>query len=225
MKLRILSLLVVASLGVSCVSKSDHEALQRELAACQEDKRAAHSAAQGFQKRLEVDDTRWKSIEAQMSAVLPQIQQDFQAEREKIVSLVPQEVKRQVGDRLDAHFSRLATSLTTMNDDLTGLRVQLEQARNEIAAVKGATEDVGSKLSDDQAALRAENQRLQGLLDEQRRSAADLVEKVTGFDSTYINCVDCEERLKMKEKSREALLALHGDLVTGLSKLQGAAAP
>jgi chromosome segregation ATPase len=212
-------LLMIACSG--CVSKAEHEELKAQLAACEADKKAAQDSSEGFRQRLSIDDTRWKSIETQMTAVLPQMQQDFETEREKIVALVPKEVKKEVGDRLDAHFAKLSASLVHMNDDITSLRGELQAARSEIAEVKGATENVGTKIDEDQSALRAENARLQGMLDTQRKEAATLVGQVADFDKTYLTCVDCEERLKMKEKSREALLSLHGSLVTGLSALQG----
>jgi len=215
------SLLILMAAGSGCVSKSKHEELEARLAACEADKKAAQASSEGFRERLTIDDTRWKAIESQMTAVLPQMQQDFETERERIVNLVPAEVKKQVADRLDANFAKMSTTLLAMSDDITTLRGELQAARSEIADVKGATQSVGQKIDEDQAALRTENARLQGMLDGQRKEAAALVGQVTTFDKTYLTCEDCEERLKMRDKSREALLGLHGSLVSGLSALQG----
>lgn len=218
-----LAFTLLGSLALTgCVSKTDYEALQQQLTECQNDKRSAQDAATGLQKRLGDDDERWRNLQATLAA-FPDMQKDFEEDRKKILTMVPSEIRSQVGAKLDKHFADVTRRLTDMQRDVSDTNSQLTAAREEITALRGQTEGVAQKVDATNDAVLGENAELKRALDAQRSEASQLVKKVTDFDANYLNCADCEERLKMKERSRDALRTLHGDLVTGLSKLQGPA--
>ena len=218
---------VAAAAAVGCVSKKDYESLQQQLATCENDKKAAQDSASGFQRRLDSDKERWESLNAQLGTVLPQVQADLEQQRKEIVRLVPEQVRGEVGARLDRHFAKLAQTMTQVGEDVKaqvgGLEEQLASARAEIEQLKSQTSSVETKVDATHDALVGDNHRLEERIAAQGKQASGLVGRITTFDTTYLTCNDCPEKLKMKDASREALLKLHADLVKALTDLQGTA--
>lgn len=215
---------LLAAATIGCVSKKDHEALQQQLATCEADKKAAQDSASGFQRRLDSDKERWESLNTSLGAVLPQVQQDLEQQRKEIVRLVPEQVRAEVGTRLDRHFAKLAATMTQVGQDMQAqvalLDEQLTAARQEIEGLKGQTSTVESKVDATHQALVTDNRKLEKRLADQGARAGALTARITAFDTTYLTCSDCPEKLKMKDHSREALLGLHADLLKALSDLQ-----
>ena len=215
-------LLLFAAVG--CVSKKDYEALQGQLTTCEADKKAAQDASAGFERRLDSDKERWESLNTQLGTVLPQVQADLEQQRKEIVRLVPEQVRAEVGTRLDRHFAKLAATMTQVGEDMqaqvSALDQQLTAARAEIAQLKTQTTSVESKVDATHEALVGTNKGLEDRLAAQGKRAEALVTRVTTFDTSYLTCNDCPEKLKMKDASREALLRLHSDVVKALSELQ-----
>lgn len=221
-------LIALAALSTGCVSKKEYESLQLQLAdkqkqvdECLSDKKSAQDLASSMQRRLSSDDERFRNIEATLTTTIPEMAAEFEEDRKRILTMVPKEIRSQVGERLDAHFANVNTRLSTMQSSVTAMESQLSAAREELTALRGQTQGVSEKVDATNATLTGENADLKKRLAAQSAQAATLVKAVTDFDATYLNCADCEERLKMKERSREALRSLHGDLVEGLAALQG----
>ena len=215
-------LLLIAATG--CVSKKDYEAVQQQLATCETDKKAAQDAASGFQRRLDSDNERWESLNTQLGTVLPQVQADLEQQRKEIIRLIPEQVRGEVGTRLDRHFAKLAATMTEVGENMqaqvAGLDAQLVEARAEIEKLQSQTTSVETKVDATHEALVGTNAALEKKLAAQGKRAGDLVARVTTFDTQYLTCNDCPEKLKMKDSSREALLKLHGDVVKALADLQ-----
>lgn len=227
-RFRFASLLALAALSTSCVSKKQHEALQLQLAdkqqqveECLSDKKSAQDLAAGMQRRLSGDEERFRNIESTLTTTIPEMAAEFEEDRKRILTLVPKEIRSQVGERLDSHFANVNTRLSTMQESVGSMEAQLGAAREELTALRGQTQGVSEKVDATNANLTGENADLKRRLAAQATQAATLVKAVTDFDATHLNCADCEERLKMKERSREALRSLHGNLVEGLAALQG----
>lgn len=226
-RLRLAGVLTLAALSTACVPKKEFEAVQAQLAEkqkqvdeCLADKKAAQDMAAGLTKKLSTDDERFARLETTMTTTIPEMAAEFQEDRKRIMTLVPKEIRSQVGEKLDAHFASVNTRMGKMQESLTSMDSELKAAREELTALRGQTQGVSEKVDQANATLGGENADLKKKLDAQRARANDLVKQVTDFDATYLNCADCEERLKMKEKSREALRSLHGALISGLSELQ-----
>jgi hypothetical protein len=223
--LALVPLTLVSAAG--CVSKKAHEetvaSYQAQLAACAEETKLSKEEEAALRRQMEKEDARWQRISEQLASALPQVQADMEAERERIIGLVPTAVRKEVASSLDRHFSKVTSTLLEMNGDVEGLKSQLAEARDEIEVVRGTTVSVGEKVDTTNTTVLTENARLERDLAEQGRAAAALVAKVKTFDEKHLNCADCVDKLKMKDKSREALLDLHGELVKDLSQLQARA--
>jgi chromosome segregation ATPase len=223
-KVAIASALVLASLTIGCVSKKDYESVQQQLATCESDKKAAQDSASGFERRLDSDKERWESLNTSLGAVLPQVQADLETQRKEIIKLVPEQVRGEVGARLDRHFSSIASQLTTvgkqMQEEVEGLKTQLTAAQAQITELRSQTTVVETKVDATHEAVTGDNHKLEQRLADQGKRAQDLTAQITQFDTTYLTCADCPEKLKMKDTSREALLKLHADLLKALSSLQ-----
>ena len=227
---RLLTLVALACLSTACVSKKEYETLQLQLTDkqkqvddCLADKKNAQDMASGLQRRLSSDEERFKNIESTLTTTIPEMASEFEEDRKRIMTLVPKEIRSQVGERLDTHFANVNARMSAMQESMGTMEAQLRQQTEELTALRGQTQGVSEKVDAANATLGGENADLKKKLDSQRAQASGLVKAVTDFDANYLNCADCEERLKMKEKSREALRTLHGNLVAGLSELQGKA--
>jgi len=216
----------LALLSCACVSKKDYESVQLQLAdkqkqidECLADKKSAQDMASGLQRRLSSDDERFRNIETTLTTTIPEMATEFEEDRKRIMSIVPKEIRTQVGERLDTHFANVNTRMSKMQESLGSMEAQLVATREELTALRGQTQGVSEKVDAANATLGGESADLKRKLDAQHAQAAGLVKAVTEFDATYLNFETCEERLKMKEKSREALRSLHGKLVADLSKL------
>ena len=51
-----------------------------------------------------------------------------------------------------------------------------------------------------------------------------MIDHIVEFDQTRLNCKRCDEKLKMRDKSREELLGFHAELMADLAELQTFAA-
>ena len=227
-RLRIATIVSLACLSAACVSKKEYESVQQQLAdkqkqidACTEEKAKAMDLASGMERRLKSDDERFRNIESTLTTTIPEMASEFEEDRKRILTMVPKEIRSQVGERLDTHFANVNAKMSSMQATMASMETELSGAREELTALRGQTQGVSEKVDAANATLGGENADLKRKLDAQRAQASSLVKAVTDFDANYLNCADCEERLKMKEKSREALRTLHGNLVAGLSELQG----
>jgi predicted nucleic acid-binding Zn-ribbon protein len=146
------------------------------------------------------------------------MQQDFEEERARIVKLVPQEIRAQVSDRLDKHFANVARDMMTMHDTLETVSRQLETANAELADIKTTSHSVETKVDATHAAVTAENERLSGLLSQQKKRANDLITAVHDFDKRHLDCVNCE---RIKGKGKDDLAAFHASVVEQLATLAG----
>jgi hypothetical protein len=202
-----------AMIAAGCVSRAEHDQVVQQLQGCEQEKSSALKAVNDCQGQLQTESKRWDSIETQLTSTLPQTLKDFQDERAKIIEIVPEQVRSEVGKRLDRYFVNVFKQLERMEGKLELMREDLSASRAEVARL---STDVGSKLDATHKAVLGEHDRLA----EQSRRVAEIIAIVAEFDRDRINCRDCKERLRLKDKDREQLLAFHSQLIQQVQMLE-----
>jgi len=217
----------VLAVSMGCVSRARHQTVETELSECRRDKVAAQEAAQFCNRRYSQEVERWDDIQAVVEEVLPETVKNFEAERDRIVAMMPEEVQREV----DAYLANFAQAVARGFDLLTE---QNREILGELQLYKASLEEVGVRTrSIDEtmtARLRDSAVELEEIAADRRRSdrlvaetANALVDEVQIFDQTYISDRASRERLKLNRNQRETVALFHDRLVRHLIELRDVA--
>ncbi|MCP3956991.1 MAG: hypothetical protein GY719_03980 [bacterium] len=218
------TLLLSAGLATGCASKKDLTAAQTALAECNDEKLGLEASVISWEQRFDRESSRWMEIESSVTEALPAALQEFHAERERIVELVPEQVQSEVGAYLEDYFGAVMKGFGKLAEDNAEIKTQLRVTHRALEAVGADTREIGNTIDETVAEERAERQAAQA-----RRQArderiatrmAEIVDQVVEFDQNRINCRDCPDRLKLNRKERETMLAFHAELIADLADLQ-----
>jgi hypothetical protein len=216
-------LLAAALFATGCVSKSQFTEVEGQLATCEQEKAKADAAVISWEQRFDRESKRWTEMEKSVTTALPRALSEFQEERQAIVKLVPEQVRGQLVRYLDDYSSTVTRGFDRMKQDNDEIKLQLM-----------ATEKALQIVSKDTKAIDANTQSIGKMIDQslsgernKRESLAqnltDLMNRIVEFDQTKINCKGCPERLKMRDKTKEEMLAFHQELMQDLATIQNAA--
>lgn len=210
-------LLIVAA---GCVSKSTYESAQTELEQCQEEK--AHAAAQviSWEQRFDREAQRWEVVGASVVEQLPRALSEIHAERDRIVELVPEQVKSEVERYLDEYFRTVMTGFDRLAGDNREIRMELTATRKVLESLgtdtRTISESIDTTLGDERELRERERQKREAVA----TRIAEVVALVTEFDGTQINCRQCPDRLRLNRRERETISAFHSQLTARLSQIQ-----
>ena len=103
MKRARLALIALAILffATGCVSKTQYQSLQTDLTACEEQKAQAEAQVITWEQRFDREAQRWESMGATITDQVPRALSELNAERDRIVELVPEQVRSEVETYLD----------------------------------------------------------------------------------------------------------------------------
>ena len=219
--------LVVLLPTTGCVSRARYGTLEAELGECKADKLAAQEASQFCNRRYAQEVERWDDIQQVVEDVLPQTVRDFQAERDRIVQMMPEEVQREV----DTYLSNFATAVARGFDLLTE---QNREILAELKVYKTGLDEVGvrTRSIDETVTARLRESALQvEQAAAERRAAARrvaeaanaLIDEVQSFDQTYVTDKDSRQRLRLNRNQRETVALFHDQLVRRLIELRDVA--
>ena len=210
--------------SVGCVSKSQLEETQAELAQCQEDKARAEAAVVTWEERYDRESSRWNQLESAVSQALPKALGEFHEERDRILELVPGQVQDEVSGYLEDYFSTVMKGFELLSDDNAEIKLELRATQKALDAVGADARGIRTAVDQALTTERGKRDAMSGQLGDLAEYLGDVVSQVVEFDQTRINCRNCPDRLKLSRKEREALLAFHGELMSDLSDLQSRAA-
>lgn len=213
------TLLVLISLG-GCVSKSDHQALQAELDACRQENAQAQADLINWQQRFDREEARWNQIGDSVAEAVPNVLTEMNEERERILNLVPEQVQSQVSGYLDEYFNTVMQGFDRLAQDNQDLGVKVLGLEKAIEVLGKDTRSIGQDTRAIGYAIG------QSLTDERDRRAklvedlADINQLIVEYDQTRLTCDGCPDRLRMRDKSRNAIVEFHQELMSDLSRLQ-----
>ena len=210
---------LLAVVAVGCVSKSDHEALQAQLDSCLQEKAEVEAEVISWEQRFDRESARWTQIGDSVAEAVPQALTEMHDERTRILKMVPEQVQNEVSDYLDEYFNTVMSGFDRMAQDNRDLRVEVLGMQKAMEVLGHDTKAIGRAIDESLTDEKGRRQKL-------AQDLADIIDLVVEYDQTRLNCKGCPDRLKMRDKSRSALLAFHQDLMSDLSRLQTyAAAP
>lgn len=212
---------VLASTG--CVSKSQYEELQVAQTSCQEAKAKSDAAVISWEQRFDREAKRWTEMEKSVTTALPQALSEFQEERQRIVKLVPEQVRGELQKYLDDYGRTVSKGFEQLKTDNAEVKIQLAATQKALEIVG---QDARSTVQNTQSIGKMIDESLSGERGKRERLAKDLTDvlnRIVEYDQTKINCKGCPERLKMRDKTKEELLAFHQELMQDLSSIQNVA--
>ena len=217
-------LAVAALTAAGCAPKSELDEARAELARCEEARAAALADADAWERRFDRESARWEALGTSVSDALPRALNEFHGERERILELVPEQVKVEVAGYLEDYFNTVMRGFEAMSDDSAEIQLELRATQKALDAVgadaRGIRAAVDEALVDERTKRDAMSQRMGDLAGE----LGGVIDRMVEFDQTRVNCKACPERLRLNRKEREAILAFHAELVADLSDLQSQAA-
>ncbi|RMH17662.1 MAG: hypothetical protein D6696_15130 [Acidobacteria bacterium] len=215
--------LIASSSG--CASKQALEEKEAALAACEEERAALARSVERWQERFDRASERWQGMQQAINEAVPNALAEIDAERERILELVPEQVQFEVATLLEDYFDVVGQSFAAVRRDNETIRLQLEATQKALAAVGKDTQAINAAI---EGAVAEAQQRLDAEQEQRRILAgglAQLVARLVEFDRRKLSCKDCPDRIKLSRKEREAILAFHGELLRELSALQKQAGP
>ncbi len=219
-----LALLGGGLLSGGCVSKSDYEGLQAEIAECREEKVQAEAQVIAWEQRFDRESSRWEELEGSISEQVPMALSDLNAERERILEMVPEQVQSEVSAYLEEYFSTVMRGFDRLSSDNREVQLQLNATQKVLENLGRDTSSIStsidSALADERSARQAEAEKRQEVI----QRLAELVAIVNDFDSSTINCKGCPDQLRLKRQARETITSFHAELTARLADLQSFAA-
>ena len=220
---RIVALSIVALLpvvlSVGCAKQSELNAVKEQLTTCERDKAVAEAKVTACESSMDQERQRWDAVETELKTVLPETVRNFEVERARLIALVPDEVKREVGERFDRYVGRMSKEFATVHQELQDVRVQLENANVSLGDIKTTTTRIDTKVDTNQASLDGDNRALEGRIADQGKIAERVVAQILDFDKKHVNCKECVTGIKMKDRTREVLSQFHGQLIQDLQEI------
>ena len=203
-------------LSTGCVSKSDHQAVQDELATCVEESAQMASQIATWESRYDRETARWNAIEQSVSAAVPQALTELHQERTRILEMVPTQVQDEVSGYLDEYFNTVMAGFDRMARDNEDMRIEILATKKALEALGQDTQSIGRAIDESLGDEKARREQA-------ARDLSDIIEGIVEFDQTKVNCRGCPDRLSLRNKSREAILAFHQELMQDLAAVQTAA--
>jgi hypothetical protein len=216
--------LVLLTIVSGCVSKSELEETQTELAECVEAKAGAEADVKAWEDRYDRESGRWNELETSVSEALPKALGEFHAERERILELVPDQVQGEVSKYLEDYFSTVMKGFELLNNDNADIKLELRATQKALEVVGADARGIRTAVDEALVDERGKRDAMSGRLADLSGHLGDIVEQVVEFDQSRINCKQCPDRLTLSRKEREAILAFHAELMSDLSDLQSRAA-
>ncbi|HEX9733498.1 MAG TPA: hypothetical protein VGG06_16120 [Thermoanaerobaculia bacterium] len=206
--------------AVGCVSKSQYESAQAELAQCQEEKAQADAKVISWEQRFDREAQRWEVVGASVTEQLPRALNELHEERDRIVEMVPEQVRGDVTRYLDEYFATVMGGFDRLVADNSDVRMELTATRQVLESLGTDTRAISQSIDTTLRDERAKRQKEQDRRDAVAAKIADVVALVTEFDNTRIQCRQCPDRLRLNRKQSDTISAFHGQLTSQLSQIQ-----
>ncbi|MDA8020377.1 MAG: hypothetical protein MPN21_23310 [Thermoanaerobaculia bacterium] len=205
--------LILTLLLAGCVAKGEHEALQGELAQCEEQLAQSKAENISWQNRFDRESQRWEQVGASIEEAVPRALNELDEERERIIQAVPEQVQEEVSRYLDGYFNTVMRGFDALNEQNERTRIELETTNKVLASLGADTKQIGQAIDSSLTESKAKREQIASHL-------TDMIDHIVEYDQTRLNCKRCPERLKMRDRSREELLAFHAELMADLAELQ-----
>lgn len=212
----LVSLLATAVL-IGCVPKAQLEESQALIATCEEEKAELDAQVARWSQRFDREGQRWQDIQQSVIDTVPAALAEFDAERERILEIVPEQVQFEVGTYLDEYFGSVMQSFSALQQESRDIKLQLETTNQVLEAVGADTRSIGTAIDDALAGEEAKREQITAGL-------TRLHDRLVDFDQKAFNCRKCPERITLNNREEEQIRTFHAELISELTALQQIAA-
>jgi hypothetical protein len=150
-------------------------------------------------------------MDSTLTDLLPATLREFEGERERILELVPVQVQEEVASYMDNFSQAVGRGFQSIQRDNERMMMELTTARSHLESLGVSSEDLGRRVQSIDAGLSRQNTL--------RADAAGISDALRDFDETMVLCKDCDGRLRLNRKEREAIALFHADIVARLNRL------
>jgi chromosome segregation ATPase len=223
------ALLAALALLLGC-SSGELEKTQGELKACGDRRGSLAREIDACRKESARLKQRLDGFQAALAAPLPE---SVDKARKEFLNTVPEQVRVELELHLDSYFTAVAREFKELQNRNKEILQEVKNSRREISKeisrTSGQVEQVvtaTSNLEEGLAAVQKGTEEAQQLRQGQRQTAAELqriLESVIEFDRNKLNCRNCKDKLRLRDKNREEILKFHSVLVQKLTALQASA--
>jgi septal ring factor EnvC (AmiA/AmiB activator) len=221
--------LATLALLLGC-SSGELDKLRGELKACGDRRDSLARDMDACRKESARLKQRLQSIQTVLAAPVPA---SVNEAKQEFLANVPQEVRVELELQLDSYFTAVAREFKELQDRNKEILQEMKSARREISQeiskTSGQVEQVAtatSNLEEGLAAVQKGAEEAQQLRQRQQQTAAELqriLESVIEFDRNKLNCRNCKDKLRLRDKNREEILKFHSSLIQKLTALQASA--
>ena len=212
---RILAALALILTTTGCNQK----ALEEQVANCEAEKVQLQGQIEDWESRFDRESERWTEMEATITEALPRSLDEFHDEKERIVAMVPDQVKNEVEGYLNDYFTTVMRGFELLQKDNTDIKLQLQATNKVLENLGSDTRSIGYAVDEALVEERYRRDALEGQVQDVEQKLTDVIDLIVEFDQTRINCKKCPDRLTLSRKEREAISGFHQDLMADLSRL------
>ena len=208
---RLLTIALVLPLA-ACVSKGTHTAVTGQLDECKQDKQIAQDAARQCQERFDQESELWASVGATVNEAMPKAMKEFEQERDRIIEMVPDQVKSEVDGYLDDFAKAVSKSFGILRKDNERLMAEVQTNRERLAEVGGLAESIDTRVGKRMSASDAARDRMVG-------DAREIITLIQEWDVAYVNDRKSDTKLGLNRKERETITNFHAEVIAMLNTL------
>jgi chromosome segregation ATPase len=214
--------LILLATALILASGCNQKALEEQVAACEAENVQLQTQIEDWVERFDRESTRWTEMESTITEALPKALGEFHEERERIVAMVPEQVRGEVEGYLSDYFTTVMTGFEFLQKDNTDIKLQLEATNKVLSGLRTDTNSIGYAVDEALVEERYRRDALRTRVDAVSQNLNDVIELISEFDKAHINCKTCPQRLKFNRKQREAVLTFHQELMVDLANLKDA---
>lgn len=205
--------LVGLMLGSGCVSRTRYQDLETRLADCQQATATAEETARACEERYAREVERWDDIQTVVEEALPQTIREFEADRDRILEMVPSEVQGEVESYLSGFARAVARGFDTLHEQNEKILIELEVYKTTLEEVGVRTRSIDDTVSQKLQEAAAGRQDAAAV-------AAEIIDEIQTFDRTYVSDKGSRERLRLNRNQRETVALFLDQVVRRLVELR-----
>ena len=209
-------------LVLGCVTKGSFDDKVAELEECRQDKKAAQDASAACQERFERETARWDEMGAAVTEALPRTIDEFREEKDKILDLIPEQVREEVAAYVDDFSTAVGQGFQQLHSDNQKLLRDNERILIELENAQLKLEDLGVRTEAIDQTVGVSLKTAHAAQAAMKDRAAEVIARIQEFDRAYVNDRKSKTRLYLNRKERETITNFHADVVRALNELANA---
>src|SRR5262245_11003965 len=186
--------ILMSLLACGCPAKSEIDVVTGQLRTCKEEQLALQKEVRSGQEQVREFKSRRNDCEQTLLTTLPAAARTFHEEQEKVIALLPEAVRGEVGDQLTRYFAAVDKQFKGAQKNNDKILSDLREARNELNETRAELNEARSKLTEIATGVSSVEQKIDqsNLIDERNSeissAAHHLIVIIQEFDHSKINC-------------------------------------